>query len=340
VLWDIQSDPVLAGTKLIAEAWDAAGLYQVGSFFGDNWQEWNGKFRDDVRRFVKSDRDVVVPFAYRCFGSPDIYGHEERGPEQSINFVTSHDGFTLNDLVSYNDKHNQANGEDGRDGSDTNLSWNSGAEGPTDDPAIERLRHRQAKNFLAITLLALGTPMLLMGDEVRRTQRGNNNAYCQDNEISWFDWTLVERHQDLHRFVKILISQRLVLGGRRGRPGLSLNELLRRASIDVHGVRLNTPDRSSDSHSFAVTVRDIEQPDLLHVMFNAYWEPLVFELPPVGSQRPWRRWIDTYRDAPDDVHDWTLAPSVEGPTYAVQPRSLVTLVAESAGRPTGGGGDQ
>ena len=340
VLWDIQSDPVLAGTKLIAEAWDAAGLYQVGSFFGDNWQEWNGKFRDDVRRFVKSDRDIVVPFAYRCFGSPDIYGHEERGPEQSINFVTSHDGFTLNDLVSYNDKHNQANGEDGRDGSDTNLSWNCGAEGPTDDPAIERLRHRQAKNFLAIALLALGTPMLLMGDEVRRTQRGNNNAYCQDNEISWFDWTLVERHQDLHRFVKMLIGQRLVLGGRRGRPGLSLNELLRRARIDVHGVRLNTPDRSSDSHSFAVTVRDIEPADLLHVMFNAYWEPLVFELPPVGSQWPWRRWIDTYRDAPDDVHDWTLAPSVEGPTYVVQPRSLVTLIAESARRPTGGGGDQ
>src|SRR5215470_10982235 len=339
ILWDIQSDPVLAGTKLIAEAWDAAGLYQVGSFFGDNWQEWNGKFRDDVRRFVKSDRDVVVPFAYRCFGSPDIYGHEERGPEQSINFVTSHDGFTLNDLVSYDNKHNQANGEDGRDGSDTNLSWNCGAEGPTEDPAIERLRQRQVKNFLTITLLALGTPMLLMGDEVRRTQRGNNNAYCQDNEISWFDWTLVERHQDLRRFVKMLIGQRLLLGGRRGRPGLSLNELLRRARIDVHGVRLNRPDRSSDSHSFAVTVRDVEQADLLHVMFNAYWEPLVFELPPMDPQWPWRRWIDTCRDAPDDVGDWKVAPALQGSTYEVQPRSLVTLVAESAGRPTGGGGD-
>jgi len=340
ILWDIQSDPILAGTKLIAEAWDTTGLYQVGSFFGDNWQEWNGKFRDDVRRFVKSDNDAVVAFAYRCFGSPDIYGHEDRGPEQSINFVTSHDGFTLNDLVSYNDKHNEVNGEDGRDGSDTNLSWNGGVEGPTDDPVVEGLRHRQVKNFLAITLLALGTPMLLMGDEVRRTQRGNNNAYCQDNEISWFDWTLVERHQDLHRFVNVLIGQRLLLGGRRGRPGLSLNELLRRASIEVHGVRLNRPDRSSDSHSFAVTVRDIEHADLLHVMFNAYWEPLVFELPPVGCQRPWRRWIDTYRDAPDDVCDWKSAPSVQGSTYAVQPRSLVTLVAESAGRPTGGGGDQ
>ena len=165
--------------------------------------------------------------------------HEERGPEQSINFVTCHDGFTLNDLVSYNDKHNEANGEGGRDGSDANLSWNCGVEGPTDDPAIERLRHRQVKNFLAITLLSLGTPMLLMGDEVRRTQRGNNNAYCQDNEISWFDWTLLERHRDLHRFVKTLIRQRLVLGNELGVQGLSLNEILREAEIQLHGVRLN-----------------------------------------------------------------------------------------------------
>ena len=239
VLWDIQSDPVLAGTKLIAEAWDAAGLYQVGSFTGDAWQEWNGKFRDDVRRFVKSDNDSVIAFAYRCFGSPDLYGHEERGPEQSINFITCHDGFTLNDLVSYNHKHNQANGQDGRDGSDANLSWNCGVEGDTDDPAVERLRHRQVKNFLAITLLALGTPMLLMGDEVRRTQRGNNNAYCQDNEISWFDWTLLERHRDLHRFVKTLIGQRLVIASELGVQDVSLNELLREAEIQPHGVRLN-----------------------------------------------------------------------------------------------------
>ena len=229
VLWDIESDPVLAGTKLIAEAWDAAGLYQVGSFVGDAWQEWNGKFRDDVRRFVKSDNDTVLAFGYRCFGSPDLYGHEERGPEQSINFVTSHDGFTLNDLVSYNDKHNEANGEGGRDGSDANLSWNCGVEGPTADPEIERLRHRQVKNFLAITLLSLGTPMLLMGDEVRRTQRGNNNAYCQDNEISWFDWTLLERHRDLHRFVKTLVRQRVMLGETLGVEGVSLNEFLREA---------------------------------------------------------------------------------------------------------------
>jgi glycogen operon protein len=330
VLWDIESEPVLAGTKLIAEAWDAAGLYQVGSFAGDSWQEWNGKFRDDVRRFVKSDSDTVVAFGYRCFGSPDLYAHDERGPEQSINFITSHDGFTLNDLVSYDRKHNDANGEGGRDGSDANFSWNCGVEGPTDDAEIERLRRRQVKSFLAITLLSLGTPMLLMGDEVRRTQRGNNNAYCQDNETSWFDWTLLDRHRDLHRFAKMLIAQRLVLGGRLGREGLTLNELLRRADIEIHGITLNKPDLSSESHSLAVTVRDPEAAASLHAMFNAYWQPLSFELPSLERHQPWRRWIDTSREAPDDVYDWRVAPPVPGSACVVSPRSFVALFAERA----------
>jgi isoamylase len=330
VLWDIESDPVLASTKLIAEAWDAAGLYQVGSFVGDSWQEWNGKFRDDVRRFVKSDNDTVVAFGYRCFGSPDLYAHDERGPEQSINFIASHDGFTLNDLVSYDRKHNDANGEGGRDGSDANFSWNCGIEGPTDDAEIERLRRRQVKSFLAITLLSLGTPMLLMGDEVRRTQRGNNNAYCQDNETSWFDWTLLDRHRDLHRFAKMLIAQRLVLGGRLGREGLTLIELLRRADIEIHGITLNKPDLSSESHSLAVTVRDPEAAASLHVMFNAYWEPLSFELPFLERHQPWRRWIDTSREAPDDVYDWRVAPVVPGSPCVVPPRSFVAMFAERA----------
>ena len=344
VLWDIESDPVLAGTKLIAEAWDAAGLYQVGSFAGDAWQEWNGKFRDDVRRFVKSDDDTVLPFAYRCFGSPDLYAHKARGPEQSINFVTSHDGFTLNDLVSYDHKHNEANRECGRDGTDANLSWNCGAEGPTTDPEIERLRHRQVKNFLAITLLSLGTPMLLMGDEVRRTQRGNNNAYCQDNEISWFDWTLLGRHRNLHRFVKTLVRQRRELGDGFGRTRVSLNELLREADIQPHGITLNHPDLRPDSHSLAVTVRATRADATLHAMFNAYWEPLTFELP----RASWRRWIDTYREAPDDVSDG-VAPPVAGSTYTVQARSLVVLVAVDgdgalahrvSGRPSDGEGSR
>jgi glycogen operon protein len=271
----------------------------------------------------------VVAFGYRCFGSPDLYGHEERGPEQSINFVTCHDGFTLNDLVSYNGKHNEANGEGGRDGTDANLSWNCGVEGATNEAGVERLRLRQVKNFLAVTLLALGTPMLSMGDEVRRTQRGNNNAYCQDNEVSWFDWMLLERHRDLHRFVKTLIGQRLAVGGRQVQ-GLSLNELLRRGEIEVHGVRLQQPDLSSESHSLAVTVWNVEGPILIHTMFNAYWESLMFELPPLRHQ-PWRRWIDTYREAPDDVSEWPLAAPVPGPTCTVQPRSLVILFAEGGG---------
>ena len=166
------------------------GLYQVGSFVGDAWQEWNGRFRDDVRRFIKSDNGTVSRVAARLLGSPDIYAHEDREPEQSINFVTCHDGFTLNDLVSYDRKHNEDNGESNRDGMDDNLSWNCGVEGPTRDPTIESLRLRQIKNCMALTLIAVGTPMLLMGDEVRRTQGGNNNAYGQDNETSWFDWGL------------------------------------------------------------------------------------------------------------------------------------------------------
>jgi glycogen operon protein len=216
------------------------GLYQVGSFAGDAWQEWNGRFRDDVRRFVKSDDDTVLPFAYRCFGSPDLYAHKARGPEQSINFVTSHDGFTLNDLVSYDHKHNEANGESWPRRKRREPELNCGTEGPTTDPDIERLRRRQVKNFLAITLLSLGTPMLLMGDEVRRTQHGNNNAYCQDNEISWFDWTLLETHRGLHRFVKTLVRQRRMLA--TGERESSLSEILRRADIQPHGVRLNEPD--------------------------------------------------------------------------------------------------
>ena len=196
ILWDIESDPVLAGTKLIAEAWDAAGLYQVGSFVGDTWQEWNGRFRDDVRRFLKGDEGAVPRIAARLQGSPDLYGHEEREAEQSINFVTCHDGFTLNDLVSYNQQaqRGQRRAQSRRLERQPELELRRRRARPT-TPAIEALRNRQVKNFFALALLAAGTPMLLMGDEVRRTQRGNNNAYCQDSDISWFDWSLLDRHR-------------------------------------------------------------------------------------------------------------------------------------------------
>ncbi len=255
VLWDIESDPRLAGTKLIAEAWDAGGLYQVGSFVGDAWREWNGRFRDDVRRFVRGDEGLVSALAARLLASPDLYAHKEREPEQSINFVTCHDGFTLNDLVSFNEKHNEANGEQNRDGCNDNCSWNCGVEGPTGDPQIERLRNRQVKNFLAFNILAIGTPMLLGGDEVRRTQHGNNNAYCQDSEISWFDWSLVEKHAGLLRFVKLLLACRRDPARDTVGDHGTLAEFLESACVHWHGVEVSQADWSSHSRSLAATAR-------------------------------------------------------------------------------------
>ena len=325
VLWDIESDPVLAGTKLIAEAWDAAGLYQVGSFIGDAWQEWNGRFRDDVRRFLRGDDGTVGKVADRLLGSPNIYGHKHREAEASVNFVTCHDGFTLNDLVSYNEKHNEANGEGNRDGSNDNFSWNCGVEGPTGDPAIEALRNRQVKNFLTLTMLSLGMPMILMGDEVRRTQRGNNNAYCQDDDTSWFDWTLLNRHADVHRFVQLLIARRLLRDVSAERERLSLTELLRDATTAWHGVRLWHPDWSPDSHSLAFGADLAGEGLRLHLIMNAYWEPLEFELPTPQGERSWRRWIDTSLDSPNDIAPWQTAPAFAGSGYRAGPRSVVVL---------------
>lgn len=327
ILWDIETDPVLSRTKLIAEAWDAAGLYQVGSFFGDHWKEWNGKFRDDVRAFVKGDPGQADNMASRFLASPDIYGHNDREPEQSINFVTCHDGFTLNDLVSYDEKHNQANNEQNRDGSNDNLSWNCGVEGPTDDPAVEQLRRRQVKNFLAINLLSLGVPMLLMGDEIRRTQQGNNNAYCQDNEISWFDWKSLEHHADIHRFTKQLIQFRLNLPTNQERS-LSLMEMLQVTPVQWHGVKLDEPDWSPDSHCLAFSVKGRLNP--YHLMLNSYWKPLSFELPSLQADMDggWRRLMDTYLDSPHDFSEPAEAPAVNADVYVLQPRSMVLLMAD------------
>jgi glycogen operon protein len=274
---------------------------------------------------------MVARLPNRLLASPDLYAHEEREPEQSINFITCHDGFTLNDLVSYNEKHNEANNEGNRDGTNDNQSWNCGAEGPTDDPFIERLRNRQVKNFLATTLLSLGVPMLSMGDEVRRTQHGNNNAYCQDNEISWFDWSLLEKHPDVLRFVRKLISFRLDFAatGDEHRD-LSLTQFLEQSRFKWHGIQLNRPDWGFNSHSLAVTMESWRVPYQAHVMLNAYWEPLGFELPPLpgGPEVGWRRMIDTYLTSPQDFCDLHKAPLVESSSYLVPPRSIVMLVAE------------
>ena len=329
VLWDIESDPTLAGTKLIAEAWDAAGLYQVGSFIGDTWQEWNGRFRDDVRSFFRGEEGSIERFADRLIGSPSLYGDKQREPEESVNFVTCHDGFTLNDLVSYDGKHNEANGEGNRDGTDDNRSWNCGVEGPTEDPAIEKLRTRQVKNFFTVTMLSAGMPMMLMGDEVRRTQGGNNNAYCQDNETSWLDWTLRAKWADVHRFVTLLNAQRVLRGVECGRQRVARNELIRQTHIAWHGVRLHEPDWRPSSHSVALTARLTTERLFVHVILNAYWEPLEFELPSVsnGGRHPWRRWIDTFLESPNDIVEWERAPSVPGRTYRTEPRSVVVLFA-------------
>jgi glycogen operon protein len=330
VLWDIESDPALAGTKLIAEAWDAAGLYQVGSFIGDSWKEWNGRFRDDVRSFFRGEPGSVARIADRLLGSPEIYGHEQREAEQSVNFVTCHDGFTLNDLVSYERKHNEANGEDNRDGADDNRSWNCGMEGPSEDPEIERLRTRQVKNFLTVTLLSLGMPMILMGDEARRSQSGNNNAYCQDNEISWFDWALVEKHADLHRFVTMLNGRRLLRGVEHERARVTLDQLFRQANKAWHGVKLGQPDWGEHSHSLAFEAELRREGLRVYLILNAYQEPLDFELPPAGeaSAGPWRRWIDTALASPEDIVPWETAPALSRQTYPAAAHSVVVLFGE------------
>jgi glycogen operon protein len=327
ILWDIDSDPVLAGTKIIAEAWDAAGLYQVGSFIGDRWAVWNGRYRDTVRRFVKSDAGTVGELADALSGSFNVFSQLDRDPIRSINFITAHDGFTLNDLVSYNDKHNEANGEDNRDGNNQNDSWNCGAEGPTDDPQIEALRQRQLRNFFTILLTSQGRPMFQMGDEVRRTQQGNNNAYCQDNEISWFDWSRVDSQSDLMRFVKGLLHfrQNSVLYRDRHywfEPGGT--------DIHWHGVRLDQPDFGENSHSLAFELTHPNLQDHLYVALNAYWEPLEFELPPLPAGRAWTRLVDTGLAPPQDFSHPTEALPGEPYTYLAQSRSVVVLTANGS----------
>ena len=325
VLWDIESDPALAGTKLLAEAWDAAGLYQVGNFVGDAWREWNGRFRDDVRSFFRGEPGALRRVADRIVGSPELYGHEEREAEQSVNFVTCHDGFTLNDLVSYNEKHNEANGEGNRDGANDNGSWNCGVEGPTDDPGIEKLRNRLVKNFLTVTMMSLGVPMFLMGDEVRRTQRGNNNAYCQDNEISWFDWGQIEKHADVHRFVSLLNARRLLRDVEHERKRVSLTALIQNAEKVWHGTKLGQPDWSDSSHSVALEAEVSMEKLRIYWILNAYWEPLNFELPKLENAVLWRRWIDTALDSPNDIVPWQTAEAVSGDAYRAEARSVVIL---------------
>ncbi|HUI58236.1 MAG TPA: glycogen debranching protein GlgX [Bryobacteraceae bacterium] len=327
VVWQIELDDDLANAKVIAEAWDAAGLYQVGHFPGDRWAEWNGVYRDNIRSFVRGDPGVVGNVASRLAGSSDIYQSRGQLPINSINFVTCHDGFTLNDLVSYDQKHNEANGQGNADGADNNLSWNCGVEGPSADPAITALRNRQVRNFATILLLSRGVPMFVAGDEVRRTQGGNNNPYCQDNPVNWFDWTLADKYADLHRFFKGMIAFRKRYATLH--TGQFFNGAVNsRGLTDVtwHGTELNNPGWSDpNARVLALTLAGFNSDPDLHVMLNMYWDSLEFQLPAVPG-RTWCRAIDTAQAPPQDIADPGSEPPVPGSTYMVQGRSVVVLV--------------
>jgi isoamylase len=330
LVWQIEMDESLTDTKLIAEAWDAAGLYKVGHFPGDRWAEWNGLYRDDVRRFVRGDPAQVGAVASRLGGSSDIYQERCGSPLNSINFVTCHDGFTLSDLVSFNQKHNEANGENNCDGINENLSWNCGVEGDSDDPNIKSLRNRQVRNFMTILLLSRGVPMFVAGDEIGRTQKGNNNAYCQDNEISWFDWTLVNKHSELLRFFKNMIRFRKMHATiRRGQFfNGSVNERGLKA-VSWHGTKLNSPGwDDADARALAVTLAGFGGDSDLHVMFNMFWESLEFELPVVPG-RHWCLAVDTAQPSPHDIADPDSEPQVLGNTHRVEARSVVVLMSRA-----------
>jgi glycogen operon protein len=326
VVWQIELSDTLGDAKIIAEAWDAAGAYEVGRYPGYRWAEWNGLYRDTVRRFVRGDPGLIGEVAARIAGSADLYQARGHRPVNGVNFVTCHDGFTLADLVAYDAKQNWANGEDNRDGNDDNMSWNCGAEGPTDDPAIRALRTRQIKNFATLLLVSRGVPMLTAGDEVGRTQRGNNNAYCQDNEIGWFDWSLTGDNAGLLRFWTRLIALRrdhaalrggdffTGLPGDRGVPDLAW-----------HGTRLGRPDwNDPGAHALACTFGGAGDLPDLHLMMNMYSEPLEFDLDP-GHR--WVRLLDTALESPADIADPGTEEPVSTPGYLVTAHSVVLLAS-------------
>jgi isoamylase len=318
----IAEDPILREAKLIAEAWDAAGAYEVGSFSERRWTGWNGRYRDDVRRFWRGDGGMLGAFASRLCGSADIYASSGKGPECSINFVTCHDGFTLNDLVSYRVKHNEANGENNRDGSNENLSGNYGVEGETGDARIESLRKRQIKNFLLSLLISRGVPMLLGGDEFRRTQGGNNNAYCQDNETSWHDWRYLDRHGDIHRFTRGMIALR------RAHPVLSKERFYTEADIQWYGVDGALPNWWDPQAKQLACLVHQDRSSALYLMFNAGPGAVAFRLPAAPGPACWRVAADTSREAPQDLFSPGEEPLLEPSlTYPVGPHSSVILVA-------------
>jgi isoamylase len=324
LLEGIAEDPILRDVKIIAEAWDAGGAYQVGGFSTTRWTEWNGRFRDDVRRFWVGDAGMTGSFASRICGSSDLYQISGKGPDSSLNFVTCHDGFTLNDLVSYKRKHNDENGEFGRDGSDANNSDNCGVEGPSEDAAVEGMRSRLIKNFLLTLFVSRGVPMLLGGDEFRRTQRGNNNAYCQDNEVSWFDWSLLEKHKEIHRFTRGMIAFR------RAHPVLRKEDFYTDTDIKWFAPNGAAPQWADQwQKSFACLIMGQTEPDLF-LLFNADTRSVDFYVPALPAGKIWRLAVDTSRVAPDDLFDPGKEPSMQGQvSFRLEPRSSAILLTDS-----------
>ena len=326
VVWGIEFSNVLIHTRLFAEAWDAGGLYQVGSFPGFRWAEWNGRYRDLVRQFIKGDAGMVPELATRLTGSSDLYQSSGRLPINSVNFITCHDGFTLSDLVSYNEKHNDANGEENRDGDNQNHSRNYGAEGVAGDPAINSLRLKQVKNFMAVLMLSQGVPMILAGDEVLRSQQGNNNGYCQDNALSWFDWSLLEKNQEMLCFTKGMIQLR------KRHPCLMQRQYLSGAKMEVsglqdiawHGLQLNElPWTDPSSRLLACTLSRVEaQEEDLHIIFNMSDDGQSMELPELNG-RTWHLAVNTARPIFLDVIEPEQQQVIRENTIQVSCHSIV-----------------
>lgn len=337
LLESLAFDPILAKCKLIAEAWDAGGLYQVGSFpaYG-RWAEWNGKYRDTLRKFIKGDA-TVGEMAQRLQGSPDLYAWEGRAPATSINFITAHDGFTLMDLVSYNGKHNQANGENNNDGDNSNESWNCGWEGVTDDPEINALRRRQIKNAVAMLMVSQGVPMILMGDELGRTKHGNNNTYCHDNQLNWLDWQLLDTNIDLFRFFKHCIAFRKAHPVLRNRQHFQNQDYVGSGYADItwHGTQAWQADWSPDSRSLAFMLcgkharQGTFTDNYIYVAMNVHWQANWFELPGLPMGMNWHVFANTGAISPEDIWQPGTEPQLENQTgMLLGDRSVAILIGK------------
>lgn len=330
LLKQLAFDPILRSTKLIAEAWDAGGLYQVGTFPSWNrWAEWNGKYRDCLRNYLKGDLWAAPEAVLRITGSPDLYDVFGRGHNSSVNFLTCHDGFTLYDMYAYNNKHNEANGWNNTDGANDNRSWNCGAEGETEDPAVNELRRRMIKNACAVLLCSRGTPMFLAGDEFANTQFGNNNAYCQDNIISWLDWKLLEKNQDIYQFFRYMIAFR------KAHPVLRTNleqSGTGYSSVSIHNGAPDFGETNTETRTLGILYtgyyRKEQREDIVYICINAYWEPLSIRLPFLSQDFSWNVAANTGASDGNFFYEEAQAPEI-GSEFLMKERSVAVFIGRS-----------